>query len=179
MCNRWCNLSELACFMQCCPDSACTDLTVFRNLHIPSLCDWNCKIAEERVLDSVLFYMCEGSGCFSSFLYHQQIATNEQSWSKGRRMPRKLNRYDKKGKRVEKEKRRKDGVNRSSEQSFEKTAHGKSGTASDFSYPNSKIQIDCFPRRNVGAHDLQQQSIIICPDKRYCGKKVCSPFMIS
>ncbi|MCP3684074.1 MAG: hypothetical protein GY861_15440, partial [bacterium] len=74
-------------------------------------------------------------------------------------MPRKPNRYN--GGRRKSEKRKRDRVSQLSEQSLDKAVSGGVGTSSDTHSIGSEIKNQPTV---VGAHDLQEQSIIICPD---------------
>ncbi len=123
-----------------CSENVCINHAVFRNLHIPSLHDWNCYSAYRRDFRLELFYVCNSGGCFINFPCLQRTATHERNQSERRRMPKKPNKYNKNGRRARKEKRRGSETHRSFEWTSNNTIPGEFGTAPNFSDPNSEIE---------------------------------------
>ncbi len=129
-------------FERLCFDSDCFKPTDSRNLHISP---YHSQFLSLRLIDcsfehsSVFFYMYEESGCFTKALPYLLTATNEQSRSAWRRkMPRKLNHYNRgRGKAA---KRKSNGISRSSGRSFDEAISGGVRTSSDTHSIESEIK---------------------------------------
>ncbi len=161
-------------FKQPCFDSACFKPTDSKNLHIPPHCLQflvPCHIDCSRERSSKLFYTCEEGDCFTKALSYLLTATNAQSRiERRRRMPQQPNRYSKGKRRAEK--RKSAGVSRQSERSLDEAVPGGVRTSSDTLFAESKIKRQS---KVVGAHDLQEQSIIIhhqCRNDCQCLRRI-------
>ncbi|MCP3682075.1 MAG: hypothetical protein GY861_05230 [bacterium] len=106
-----------------------------------------------------MFYACEEGGCFTKALSYSLTATNAQSRIGKRRMLQQPNCYSRGRRKAEK--RKSDGVSQQSGWSLDEAIPGGVETSPDTHFVESKIKNQSTV---VRAHNLQEQSIIICPN---------------